>query len=147
MSKAMSLKAKIRNIAKQKTIPAQVILQNYMFERLLVRLSISEFKEKFVLKGGMLVAAIVGAVFVGIGAGIVVRQGGACAGDDALALVISKKLKIKISKAYLLMSVLMYLRFLARHRCFPLLRTSLLAILQYLLLFLGVLWHLLVFLL
>lgn len=60
MSKAMSLKAKIRNIAKQKNIPAQVILQNYMFERLLVRLSASGYKEKFVLKGGMLVAAIVG---------------------------------------------------------------------------------------
>ncbi len=60
MSKAMSLKAKIRNIAKQKNIPAQVILQNYMFERLLVRLSDSKYKEKFVLKGGMLVAAIVG---------------------------------------------------------------------------------------
>lgn len=60
MSKAMSLKARIRNIAKQKNIPAQVILQNYMFERLLVRLSVSEYKEKFVLKGGMLVAAIVG---------------------------------------------------------------------------------------
>ena len=56
----MSLKAKIRNIAKQKNIPAQVILQNYMFERLLTRLSVSEYKEKFVLKGGMLVAAIVG---------------------------------------------------------------------------------------
>lgn len=60
MSKGMSLKAKIRDIAKQKNIPAQVILQNYMFERLLVRLSASEYKEKFVLKGGMLVAAIVG---------------------------------------------------------------------------------------
>ena len=55
----MSLKAKIRNIAKQKNIPAQVILQNYMFERL-VRLAASAYKEKFVLKGGMLVAAIVG---------------------------------------------------------------------------------------
>ena len=60
MSKAMSLKAKIRNIAKAKNIPAQVILQNYMFERLLVRLAQSEYREKFVLKGGMLVAAIVG---------------------------------------------------------------------------------------
>ena len=60
MSKARSLKAKVRNIAKQKNIPAQVILQNYMFERLMVRLSASEYKEKFVLKGGMLVAAIVG---------------------------------------------------------------------------------------
>lgn len=60
MSNAMSLKAKIRNIAKQKNLPAQVILQNYMFERLLVRLAKSEYKDKFVLKGGMLVAAIVG---------------------------------------------------------------------------------------
>ena len=60
MSNAMSLKARIRNIAKQKSIPAQVILQNYMFERLLVRLSASSYREKFVLKGGMLVAAIVG---------------------------------------------------------------------------------------
>ncbi len=60
MNNAMSLKAKIRNIAKQKNLPAQVILQNYMFERLLVRLAKSEYNDKFVLKGGMLVAAIVG---------------------------------------------------------------------------------------
>ena len=52
MSNAMSLKAKIRNIAKKKNIPAQVILQNYMFERLLVRLSVSDYREKFVLKIG-----------------------------------------------------------------------------------------------
>ena len=60
MSNAMCLKARIRNIAKQKNIPAQVILQNYMFERLLVRMARSEYREKFVLKGGMLVSAIVG---------------------------------------------------------------------------------------
>lgn len=60
MSNAMSLKAKIRNIARDKGIPAQVILQNFMFERLLVRLSKSNYRDKFVLKGGMLVAAIVG---------------------------------------------------------------------------------------
>lgn len=60
MKNAMSLKAKIRNMAKEKKIPAQVILQNYMFERLLVRLAHSEYRDKFVLKGGMLVAAIVG---------------------------------------------------------------------------------------
>lgn len=60
MSNAMSLKARIRNIARQKSIPAQVVLQNYMFERLLVRLSASPCKDKFVLKGGMLVAAMVG---------------------------------------------------------------------------------------
>ena len=57
---AMSLKAKIRNMAKQKNIPAQVILQNYMFERFLFRLSKSEYKDKFIIKGGMLVAAVVG---------------------------------------------------------------------------------------
>ncbi|MDE6063079.1 MAG: nucleotidyl transferase AbiEii/AbiGii toxin family protein [Lachnospiraceae bacterium] len=60
MNNAMSLKARIRNIAKDKNLPAQVILQNYMFERFLVRLSKSEYKSKFILKGGMLVAAIVG---------------------------------------------------------------------------------------
>ena len=59
-AKAMGLKAKIRNIAKLKNIPAQVILQNYMFERFLVRLSQSAYKDKFVLKGGMLIAALVG---------------------------------------------------------------------------------------
>ena len=56
----MSLKATIKNIAKSKNIPAQVILQNYMFERLLTRLSKTEYRDKFVLKGGMLVAAMVG---------------------------------------------------------------------------------------
>lgn len=60
MNNATSLKARLRNLAKQKNIPAQVLLQNYMFERLLVRLSQSEHRDRFVLKGGMLVAAIVG---------------------------------------------------------------------------------------
>lgn len=58
--KAMSLKAKIRNLAKEKDMSAQVILQNYMFERFLERLSISDYKNNFILKGGMLIAAIVG---------------------------------------------------------------------------------------
>lgn len=57
---SMSLKARIRNLSKQKNIAAQVIMQNYMFERLLKRLSVSEYKDKFVIKGGMLIAAIVG---------------------------------------------------------------------------------------
>lgn len=59
-SKAMSLKGKIKNYAKSKSIAAQVVLQNYMFERFLARLSMSEYHEKFVVKGGMLIAAIVG---------------------------------------------------------------------------------------
>ena len=57
---AMSLKAQIRNLAKEKNIKAQVLLQNYMFERFLERLSLSDYKDKFVLKGGVLVAALVG---------------------------------------------------------------------------------------
>lgn len=59
-SKAMSLKGKIKNYAKNNNIAAQVVLQNYMFERFLARLSQSDYSQKFVIKGGMLVAAIVG---------------------------------------------------------------------------------------
>ena len=59
-SKAMSLKGKIKNYAKSNNIAAQVVLQNYMFERFLERLSKSEYQEKFVVKGGMLIAALVG---------------------------------------------------------------------------------------
>ncbi|MCR5150909.1 MAG: nucleotidyl transferase AbiEii/AbiGii toxin family protein [Clostridiales bacterium] len=58
--KAMSLKAKISNYAKSNNLPSQVVLQNYMFERFLERLSKSDFREKFVIKGGVLVASIVG---------------------------------------------------------------------------------------
>ncbi len=59
-SKAMSLKGKIKNYAKSNNITAQVVLQNYMFECFLARLSVSEYRDKFVVKGGMLIAAIVG---------------------------------------------------------------------------------------
>ena len=40
-------------------------------------------------------------VFVGVGVGLVVRAGGAAGGDDALALVISKKLGWRLPMAYL----------------------------------------------
>ena len=59
-SKGMSLKGRINHYAKQNGIAAQVVLQNYMFERFLERLSRSEYQQKFVIKGGMLVTAIVG---------------------------------------------------------------------------------------
>lgn len=58
--KAMSLKSKIRNLARKKDMSAQVVLQNYMFERFLERLSKSAYKDKFILKGGVLIAALVG---------------------------------------------------------------------------------------
>ena len=59
-SKAMSLKGKIKNYAKNNKIAAQVVLQKNMFQRILERLSLSEYSDKFVVKGGMLIAAIVG---------------------------------------------------------------------------------------
>ncbi len=59
-ARAMSLKGRIKNYAKSNNIAAQVVLQNYMFERFLERLSKSEYCQKFVIKGGMLIAAIVG---------------------------------------------------------------------------------------
>ncbi|MEG1811081.1 MAG: YitT family protein [Clostridia bacterium] len=46
------------------------------------------------------VAAILGGIFVGVGVGLVVREGGASGGDDALALIICKTTKWRISKAY-----------------------------------------------
>ena len=58
--KTMSLKAKINNYAKANHIPAQVVLQNVMFERFLERLSKSQYRDKFVMKGGMLISALVG---------------------------------------------------------------------------------------
>ena len=57
---AMSLKAHISQLAKKNNIAAQAVLQNFFFERFLERLSLSRYCDKFVLKGGMLIAAIVG---------------------------------------------------------------------------------------
>ncbi len=48
-----------------------------------------------------LLAAVAGAVFVGVGVGIVVRAGGAACGDDALALVLSKLLHTGVPRIYL----------------------------------------------
>ncbi len=48
-----------------------------------------------------LAAAILGGLFVGFGCGLVIRQGGSSGGDDALALVISKLARCRISRAYL----------------------------------------------
>ena len=49
-----------------------------------------------------LVAAILGAVFVGIGTGICVRIGGAICGDDALAMSISHITRLRIEWVYLI---------------------------------------------
>lgn len=52
-----------------------------------------------------LLAAVVGALFVGVGVGLVVRAGGASGGDDALALVIAKVTGWPVSRAYLFTDV------------------------------------------
>lgn len=56
----MQLKAYIKKMASEKNISAQLVMQNYMMERLLERVSLSKYKENFILKGGFLIAAIVG---------------------------------------------------------------------------------------
>ena len=56
----MSLKATINNIAKKSKVSAQSVLQTYMLERLLERISISKYKDNFILKGGMLISAMLG---------------------------------------------------------------------------------------
>ena len=56
----MSLKAIINNIAKENKVSAQSVLQTYMLERFLERISVSEYKDNFILKGGMLISAMLG---------------------------------------------------------------------------------------
>uniref|UniRef100_UPI0040571589 nucleotidyl transferase AbiEii/AbiGii toxin family protein n=1 Tax=Agathobacter sp. TaxID=2021311 RepID=UPI0040571589 len=60
ISTAKQLKDLIRNLSKKKSADAQILMRNYMMERFLERMSVSEYKDKFILKGGMLVAAMVG---------------------------------------------------------------------------------------
>ena len=56
----MQLKAYIKEKAAEKHISAQLVMQNYMLERLLERISLSPYKHNFIIKGGFLVSAIVG---------------------------------------------------------------------------------------
>lgn len=51
-------------------------------------------------------SAIVGAVFIGVGAGLCVRVGGAPSGDDALAMALSRLTKLDIQWIYLFSDLL-----------------------------------------
>lgn len=55
-----SLKDKAKNCAKQNNLSVQQVLQNYMFERFLERLSKSQYSDKFIIKGGLLLSSIMG---------------------------------------------------------------------------------------
>lgn len=60
MRTSTQLKALVRNLSGQKNVEAEIILRNFMLERLLERISLSQYKDNFILKGGMLIAAMVG---------------------------------------------------------------------------------------
>ena len=55
-----SLKAKASNLAKKTDIPNKYIIQNFMFETLLKRIVKSQYKDKFIIKGGLLLSSIFG---------------------------------------------------------------------------------------
>lgn len=57
---AMQLKALIRNRAKDEGVPPQLVMQNYLLERLLERISLSPWRDGVVMKGGMLISSLVG---------------------------------------------------------------------------------------
>ena len=48
---ARQLKDLIRNMSKKKSADAQILMRNYMMERFLERISLSEYKNQFILNG------------------------------------------------------------------------------------------------
>ena len=54
---ARQMKDLIRNLSKEKSADAHILMRNYIMERFLERISFSEYRDRFVLKGGMLVGA------------------------------------------------------------------------------------------
>lgn len=60
MKNAMKLKAMIKKISYDKKVSAQLVLQNYMLERFLERLSLSVYRKHFILKGGFLIGSMAG---------------------------------------------------------------------------------------
>lgn len=55
-----SLKAKVSNLSNKTNIPNKYLIQNFMFEALLKRISKSKYKDKFIIKGGLLLSSIFG---------------------------------------------------------------------------------------
>lgn len=60
MKSSRQVKDLIRNLSKERGVNAQLLLRNYLFERLLERIAHSDFSQHFVLKGGVLIASIIG---------------------------------------------------------------------------------------
>mgnify|MGYP000408817527 FL=1 len=49
---ARQLKDLIRNLSKKKSADAQILMRNYMMERFLERIALSDYKDRFILKAG-----------------------------------------------------------------------------------------------
>ena len=60
MTNIESIKGKIRSLAEKKNLKSQEVLQIYFFERFLERLSKSQYKNNFVIKGGFLISSLIG---------------------------------------------------------------------------------------
>ena len=54
------LKDLIKNLARKNSADSQILLRTYITERFLERLSVSDYKNNFIIKGGMLITAMVG---------------------------------------------------------------------------------------
>lgn len=61
------------------------------------------------LSNNLLIATILGGLLVGFGCGIVVKNSGACGGDDSLALILSKITKLNISICYFILDLIVIL--------------------------------------
>ena len=59
-SNANSFKAKIKNISKNKEIPAQQVQQHYLIEQVLKMISTSSYRDSFIVKGGYLIGQMIG---------------------------------------------------------------------------------------
>jgi predicted nucleotidyltransferase component of viral defense system len=106
---AEQLKAKIQQLTKGDSQKSQIYLRNFFMERYLERISESSYRDKFVLKGGMLVASLVGLdlrstmdidstvkslTLNEVEATKVIKETAEVPLDDSVSFVISKSLQI-----------------------------------------------------
>lgn len=88
--------------------------KKFLYYSVVAALGFSIFYEVFAsydplwpgIANNLLLAAILGGTFVGVGAGLCVSIGGAAGGDDALAMSIAKLLKVKIDTVYLVFDII-----------------------------------------
>lgn len=57
---SMQLKDKLKNISKEKNVDFNILLRLYMYDRFIERLSVSKYKDNFILKGGFYLSTLFG---------------------------------------------------------------------------------------